>query len=318
MAISVFTYIGELTDNITNDISNADISTQVSQINNIILVWFTLYIIAKGYMVLAGKSDEPIKDLLFRLATFGIIVAFATNASGWLDLSINAINGLNNWASGGSSLYAQLDKAFEDAVELGIMIEEQEDEAFEVNVAGFFANVIVLIGFGIFAIPAIGIIITTSFILKILILIAPIMLFALLFDWVKGIFQKWIELILSNALTVLLVGISFNVLTTKYENYISAIKGQAEAIGENGLSLSVEIFFVSIILMLLILMAKGIAQQLTYVSIESLPGSAAKSAANGMSATRGGIEKSHGDIKSTKDRAKQRAARARKTMRNGR
>jgi type IV secretion system protein VirB6 len=307
MASTVFTYIGALTDNITSDIASADISTQVSQINNLVLAWFTLYVLAKGYMILAGKSDDPVKDLLFRLSVYGIIVAFATNAGGWLDLASEAINGLNEWASGGSSLYTQLDKAFDDAVQLGIMIEEQEDEALEINIAGFFANVIVLIGFGIFAIPAIGIIITTSFILKILILISPIMIFALLFDWVKGIFQKWIELILSNTLTVLLVGISFNVLTTKYENYISAIKTQAEAVGENGLALSVEIFFVSIVLLLLILMAKGIAQQLTYVSIETLPGSAAKSAGGGMSTTRSGIEKSHGDIKATKDRAKQRA-----------
>jgi len=316
---TIFTQLGKIIDTVASAISSTDISSQVNQINTLILAWFTLYVLAKGYMILAGKSDDPIKELLFRLSLYAIIVAFATNTGGWLSLVNNAINGLNEWAGFGDSLFAKLDTIFGKAITVGVMIEEQEKGTLDVvNMAGILANAIVLIGFGFFAVPAVGIIITTTFILKILILIAPIMIFSLLFDWFKGIFQKWIELILSNTLTVFLVGISFKGLTNVYDGQLTFASGKAKTIGENGLALSAEIFILSIVFMMLIIMAKGIAQQLTFVSIESLPGSASKSVAEGMRSTRSGIEKSHGDIKSTKDRAKQRIARAGKTMRKGR
>jgi len=306
---TIFTQLGKIIDTIASAISSTDISTQVSQINALILAWFTLYVMAKGYMILAGKSDDPIKDLLWRLSLYAIIVAFATNAGGWLTYVNNAIDGLNEWAGFGGSLFSKLDTVFAKAIEMGVMLEEQEKETLDVvNMAGILANAVVLIGFIVFAVPAVGIIITTTFILKILILIAPIMIFSLLFDWVKGLFQKWIELILSNTLTVFLVGISFAGLIKVYDGQMTSASGQAKAIGENGLALSAEIFILSIVFMLLIIMSRGIAQQLTYVSIESLPGSAAKSVEDFL-------KKTHGDIK---NRAKQRAANASKTMKGGR
>jgi len=271
----IFRQLEKIVNDILANIAATDLSGRVNQVETLLLTWFTLYIAAKGFMVLAGKSIEPVRELLLKLVVFSIVVTFATNAGGWLTLVNDAINGLNDWAGFGSSLYAQLDEIFGKAVELGEMIYRQEDEALSVNIGGFFAEVIIFIGFGAFALPAIGIIITTAFVLKILILIGPIMIFTLLFDWFKSIFQKWIELIISNTLTVLLVGVSFQTLTNIYEKYIRFGASQAKALGENGLALSVEIFFVSLILMMLIMMARGIAQQLTYVSIESLPGAAA-------------------------------------------
>ena len=300
---TIFTSIGNLVNDIITYISKADISTQVDQINTLILVWFTLYVIAKGYMILAGKSDEPVKDLLWRLSLYAIIVTFATNAGGWLTYISNAIDGLNDWAGFGDSLYAQLDKVFAKAIEMGVMVEDQEKQTLDVvNMAGILANAIILIGFGFFAIPAIGIIIVTSFTLKLLILIAPIMIFTLLFPWFKSIFEKWIQLIISNTLTVFFVGLSFKVLTNVYNDYIAFAASQAKAIGENGLALSVEIFFVSIILMLLILMSRNIAKELTYVSIESLPGSAAKSAGNGLNSIRRGGENARADLGKSRNR----------------
>lgn len=300
---TIFTSIGNLVNDIVTYISNSDISDQVDDIDFILWTWFTLYVMAKGYMALAGKTEEPVKDLLFRLAMFMIITTFATNTGTWLTMVNHAIHGLNEWAGFGDSLYAQLDKVFAKAIEMGVMIEEQEKQTLDVvNMSGVLANAIVLIGFGFFAIPAIGIIIITSFTLELLILIAPLMLMTLLFPWFKSIFEKWVQMVLSNTLTVFFVGLSFKALTNVYNDYIAFANSQAKAIGENGLSLSVEIFFVSIILMLLILMSRNIAKELTYVSIESLPGSAAKSAAGGLNSIRKGGENARADLGKTRDR----------------
>jgi len=128
------------------------------------------------------------------------------------------------------------------------------------------------------------------------------MLLALLFDWFKGIFQKWLDLIINNTLTILFVGIAFSALTNEYESYINFGNSKAKAIGENGFSLSFEILFISLIIMALILMARGIAKELTYVSIEKLPGSAAKSAAGGLNSIRKGGENVRADLGKTRDR----------------
>ena len=198
----IFSYIQTLADRITDSITTAAVAPQVTQLNLILTAWFTLYVMAKGYMILSGKSDEPVKGLLFRLSMYAIIVAFATNAGNWFTMVTDAINGLNLWASGNVDLYDRLDQMLAQVLKMGAIMEDT-DGTFEFT--GLFCQVAVLIAFTIVAIPAIGIIIVADFTLKILIMIGPIMIFSLLFDWVKGIFGKWVQLILNNTLTVLFV-----------------------------------------------------------------------------------------------------------------
>jgi type IV secretion system protein VirB6 len=228
---------------------------------------------ARGYMILAGKSDEPVKDLLWRLSLYGIILMFASNASGWFTLVTDAINDIGTWAQGDVSLYKQLDDMMVDIIKMGGMMEDQ-DGTFEFT--GFFAQILVNMSFVIFSIPAIVIIITAEFVLKILIMIGPIMILVLIFDSLKTIFDNWLKMILSSVLTLLFVGIFFKIIALKYEAMVkqSLVFAQGGDIGI--ISIAMDVFIVSLVVVVLILMARGIAQQLTYVSINSLPGSSSK------------------------------------------
>ena len=60
----------------------------------------TLYILWRGYQTLAGKLHTPVEDVAWDLARMGIILAFVTNADGYLDASVAAINGLKDGFSG--------------------------------------------------------------------------------------------------------------------------------------------------------------------------------------------------------------------------
>ena len=295
----IFSYIQTLADRITDSITTAAVAPQVTQLNLILTAWFTLYVMAKGYMILSGKSDEPVKGLLFRLSMYAIIVAFATNAGNWFTMVTDAINGLNLWASGNVDLYDRLDQMLAQVLKMGAIMEDT-DGTFEFT--GLFCQVAVLIAFTIVAIPAIGIIIVADFTLKILIMIGPIMIFSLLFDWVKGIFGKWVQLILNNTLTVLFVGVFFNILSNEYKTIIdkSLTHSQSGSIGI--VPITTDLFFTSLIILILVLLARTLAKELTYVSIESLPGSAAKSAGAGLNSTRKGAENTRADIRATRDR----------------
>jgi len=101
-------------------------------------------------------------------------------------------------------------------------------------------------------------------------MISPIMIFTLMFSWFKQIFSKWIELVLNNTLTVLLVGILLNALNGKYKEIIDKANNSVNS--ADLLYIGISVFIVSLIIAWIVLMAKGVAQQLTFVSIEHLPG----------------------------------------------
>lgn len=285
----IFQYIETFTDSILANFVPSLLKSRIDEIVAILEAWFTLWIMARGYMVLAGKTEEPVKDLLWRLSIYGIILMFATNAGGWFTLVTESINNISAWAQGDVSLYKQLDDMMVDIIKMGNMMEDQ-DGRFEFT--GFFAQVLVNMSFVIFSIPAIVIIIIAEFILKILIMIAPIMILTLLFDWIKTIFDNWLKMLLSSILTLLFVGIFFKIIALKYEAMVKQSLAFAKG-GDIGIvSIAMDVFIVSLVVVVLILMARGIAQSLTYVAINSLPGSASRDGlntygGNGKSITQG-------------------------------
>jgi len=272
-----FQYIETFTDDILSSLVPSLLKSRTDEVVAILGAWFTLWIMARGYMVLAGKTEEPIKDLLWRLAIYGIILMFVTNAGGWFTLVTQSINQIGEWAQGDVSLYKQIDDMMDDIIKMGVMMEDQ-DGTFEFT--GFFAQVLVNMSFVIFAVPAIVIIITAEFILKILIMIAPIMILTLLFDWFKTMFDNWLKMLLSSIFTLLFVGVFFKIIALKYEGMVTKSLAFAKG-GDIGImNIAMDVFIVSLVVVVLILMARGIAQALTYVSINSLPGSAARDGLN--------------------------------------
>jgi type IV secretion system protein VirB6 len=275
---SIFAKIESIIDSLTTQLNAAAVSPQVNALQSILVAYITVWVMARGYMILAGKSQEPFKDMLFD-ATIKVIVIAVVFSPTWISLISDTIDGLNSWASGSISLYSRMDEVFSSALELSNKLIDQDSGIFDIPVIGVFSAGLVLFGFFIFAIPGVLIIITTTVTLKILIMLAPIMIFTLMFDWFKTIFTKWIELTLSNTLTVLLVGILMNAISGEYKDIVD--KTSLHANGNNDLLyLGASVLIVSIIIAWIILMAKGIAQQLTFVSIEKLPGSAAREGAD--------------------------------------
>lgn len=272
----IFTYIETISDRLTDAISTAAVSPQVSVLQSVLLGYLTLWVMAKGFLILAGKIDDPLKDLLYNAAIKAIVISVVFSPT-WINGVSDAINGLHEWAGGDVSLYARLDDMFEQVINMGSIMEDR-DGNFEFT--GFFCQIAVIIAFAIVSIPAIGIIIVADFTLKILIMLSPIMIFTLLFDWIKPIFEKWLQLILNNTLTVLLVGLSFNILSNEYQTVIA----QSLANSQNGsvgvLTITSDLFFTSLIILILILLSRGIARELTFVSIESIAAATGKQIAS--------------------------------------
>lgn len=64
----------------------------------------------KGYQTIAGRNQDPVRDIIWDVARKMFILTFVLNINGWLDLSISALKGLYEWAGGGTEFYKQLDE----------------------------------------------------------------------------------------------------------------------------------------------------------------------------------------------------------------
>ncbi len=271
--MEIFSKVESIVNNLTAQLTTAAVDPQVQALKSIILAYITAWVTVRGYMILAGKTEEPIKSLLFDAAVKMIVVIVVFSPT-WISLVSSTIDGLNSWASGSVSLYTRLDEILNSAIDLSNKLIDQDKGVIDIPIVGTAAAVLVMFGFVIFAVPSILIIITTTVTLKIVIMISPIMIFTLMFSWFKQIFSKWIELVLNNTLTVLLVGVLLNALNGKYKEVMD--KANNSVGNADLLYISISVLIVSLIIAWVVLMAKGVAQQLTFVSIEHLPAAAAK------------------------------------------
>jgi len=273
----IFTEIEAIVNELTAQLNSAAVSPQLNALQSILLAFITLWVMAKGYMILAGKTDEPIKDLLFGAAIKAIIITVVFSPA-WISLVTSSIDGLNEWASGSISLYTRMDELLSSAIKLSNNLIDADDGILDVPIVGTFSAVLVMFGFVVFSVFTILIVIGVTVTLKVLIMLTPIMIYTLLFDWFKQVFSKWLELVINNTLTVLLVGIFLNAFDGKYKSILDS----KAAHGGSGdlIYIGTAILIVSLIMTWIVLMARGIAQQLTFVSIEHLPGSSAKDMAS--------------------------------------
>ena len=104
----------------------------------------TLYIFVYGYMVLFGKVNSPVRELLWKGASFIIILAFVNNSGGLLTLAGGAVQELSTIGSGGSAVGMDfLDELMDKSFDLAIELYDQGD-----MVSGSLAFILVTLSFG--------------------------------------------------------------------------------------------------------------------------------------------------------------------------
>lgn len=237
-------------------------STMMQQLSVLIAISITLFVMYKGFQTLLGKSKDPIRELIWDLFMKVIAITFALNVDGWLTLVTEAMNGLHTWAGGGVSLFSELDALFEATVKLENALSDKGN-----MVSAFFYGVIVYAGFIVGSLPALFLIITTTFTLKILILVAPFMFFALMYGWTKNMFTQWLNLLIANTLTVLVVSLILKSTVDMFIKYqLFLVK---EVANIDPFLTSIQVLIYGLLLALFINISKVLAERLAQVSMES-------------------------------------------------
>lgn len=196
--MGVFTYID---NSISTVLTEAIKITQTNIANSILTligVSITLYITFFGYLVLAGKIQSPLKEIIWKLVSFGVILAFIQNTGGVLTLAGQAVEELGSIGSDGSVGVGFLDDQFERMALLGSKMADQAEWG-----TGWFVNGLILFAYVLMAVPIFSVLIITKFTLFFLLGIAPFFIFCLMWGWLKDSFAQYATALVSNALIVI-------------------------------------------------------------------------------------------------------------------
>ncbi|HEC1539000.1 TPA: type IV secretion system protein [Campylobacter upsaliensis] len=275
MNLDLFQTLGLSIEQIVNAIRQTGTSDKIAELMVLFSIIITLVIMYKGYEVLMGKSQSPIRELTWDIAGKLLAITFALNLGGWLDLVIGAMDGIYEWAGGGAQMYQNLDEMFANTAQLTNII-WAKSSGIGGAILAIVAMLLCYIGFCISVIPTLAILIVTTFTQTLLVISAPIVFWLLVFKATRNVFTQWIGLLLSNTLVLLLVGLFLGVFMEQISNWVKYFAQETQTGGE---VLKISIFFViaSLILVIMIFSAKIFAEKVANVSMEGAMGAAMSS-----------------------------------------
>lgn len=166
----------------------------------------TLFILFKGYQVLAGKIQSPAAEIIWDSAAKVIVLAFVMNYGGYLSMALGAVDWLKESFMGGDKLFSMLDDQLELAQKLAGTIYALDDSDY-VPLAGGIGALLVWVGAGIALLVAGLILLIAEVTLKLLSITAPIFIFCVMWGFLRQMFNQWLQLVFANILVVLFVGL---------------------------------------------------------------------------------------------------------------
>ncbi|EHK5076935.1 type IV secretion system protein [Campylobacter upsaliensis] len=273
--MNLFQNLGLSIEQIINAIRQTGTSDKIAELMVLFSIIITLVIMYKGYEVLMGKSQSPVRELTWDIAGKLLAITFALNLGGWLDLVIGAMDGIYEWAGGGAQMYQNLDEMFANTSQLTDAIWKKSSGVGD-SILAVVAMCLCYIGFCIAVIPTLAILIVTTFTQTLLVISAPIVFWLLVFKATRNVFTQWIGLLLSNTLVLLLVGLFLKTFMGEISGWISILSSETQT-GTEVLGTSIFYVIASLILVIMIFSAKIFAEKVANVSMEGAMGAAMSS-----------------------------------------
>lgn len=103
-----------------------------------IVGYFTFRLMWMGYMTQFGRIQTPITESIYIGLKYAVIIIFASNYNGYLDLVFKAINGFKDFVSGNTNIFAMLDQTVKTGGNLASLLYEEGN-----MVSGSLASLIV-------------------------------------------------------------------------------------------------------------------------------------------------------------------------------
>lgn len=283
--MGIFQALGKWIDSLFSFLQQQTNTDVVQVLTHLVGITITLQIMFKLYQAMAGKSDNTIRELVYDLTIKVTVIGVALNLGGYLDLIKLSMEELHNLMSGDVNLYAQLDQKLAQTGELITLVWDKGNPF-----TGALGAILVAISFILGIIPSFIIVVTTGITLKILMLVAPIVIFVWIYPWFKNIFTQWLNIFVTNLLTVYIVGILLSKFSEAFGKFILQSKGNLPT--TNVINIGLEALIMGLLLAGLVKVATSIAKELGTVSIETLTSKASnmsQTARDSINTARDGI-----------------------------
>jgi type IV secretion system protein VirB6 len=297
MANGIFVVLDEFITDCIAAIGTVIGDDRIEPLINCFKIAIIIYIIYKGYLVLAGKTQEPVRDLIWDLGSKAFILIFVQNLEGWLTLVINAIMGdpsatppfsgsLYHWAAGGNDFATQADALIGKIVDYDILLLKYAK--------WYLYPILVLmlwISVGVGLIVSFGILVTTKLTLTVLLMISPVMIYCKLFGFTKNMFSQWLQLIFANLITVLVFSIVWKNVFELLEKLVNKVTANPMT---NPTQTTFFLITVFILLAVVSKIAVSVGSSVASVSIEgagmsAVSGAAGRAGSMGAMAARGAM-----------------------------
>ena len=295
--MNFFQGLGTFVSNIFTFLNSSDIQTIIQALVSLFGITVTLWVMLEAYKSFAGKSDRPLQELVWKITSAMLVIAVATNQNGFMETLKVAFEGLHHLMSGDINLFAKLDKLFDEAIKLANATYQATPSSIGGAILGALCILLIYIGFVIGAAPTFLIIVFTELTLKLLLLLLPIAVFALAFGFSKQIFNQWLNLFISNALTILIVGLIMSAVLGTYTDFQTSLISNVGNVEPMGIAL--QSFIMGIIMLGLVKVAHSIAEKLGTVSIEAISKSALGSQISGSASNTANVIKAPSSIMKT-------------------
>ena len=292
--MNFFQSLGTFVSNIFTFLNSSDIQTIIQALVSLFGITVTIWVMLEAYKSFAGKSDRPLQELVWKITSAMLVIAVATNQNGFMETLKVAFEGLHHLMSGDINLFAKLDKLFDEAIKLANLTYQATPSSIGGAILGALCILLIYIGFVIGAVPTFLIIVFTELTLKLLLLLLPIAVFALAFGFSKQIFNQWLNLFISNALTILIVGLIMSAVLGTYTDFQTSLISNVGNV--EPMSVALQSFIMGIIMLGLVKVAHSIAEKLGTVSIEAISKSALGSQISGSATNTASVVKAPSSI----------------------
>ena len=276
MATTIFSEIQSGVDEILKIFTDATLNEKFTWVQGSLAAILTVVIMYKGFQTLAGRTQSPIKELVWDISKKLLIMMFVLNINGWFTQSKELCDAFYDWASGKQNFYGQLDTITDKYVEaMNSFYKSISVGLFDsTNIVGpVWCMLCLTIGYIFIVLAFAFTLITAQLTNTLLIFVLPIALFALMWERTKQMFGQWLNMFISNLIVLILYSTLADLVLKHLTNTFSAVS----SIGENYpfFSEGLKALFMSAILVIAIKMVVQIAQGLASVSLDSGAGAAA-------------------------------------------
>lgn len=206
MKLTIFSEIQIGIDGILKIFTDATLNEKFTWIQDSLVAILAVVIMYKGFQTLAGRTQSPIKELVWDIAKKLLIMMFVLNINGYFTISKELCDAFYTWASGGQNFYGQLDIITEKYVEAANKFHNSVSVGFfnSTVVGPIWCMLCLSIGFMFIAFAFAFTLITAQLTNTLLIFVLPIALFALMWNFTKQIFAQWLNMFISNLIVLIL------------------------------------------------------------------------------------------------------------------